>query len=455
MLLTIGAFALVLGVLIFVHEAGHFIAAKAVGIQVLRFSLGFGKPIFSVQRGETEYCISALPLGGYVKMAGLEDEGMAGEIEGGTSPVPVDPARAFDKKGLPARMVVIVAGVTMNFLLAVGIFSVLAGTIGERRLDTTQIDTVRTAGLPPEIAGALSTIHRGDRVTAVNGVSVRYWDDVGQAILRASFPVRLELGGGRSPVVLAPQRPSDSLRLAILSSIDPLIAPVIDVVEPGTPADHAGLASGDRVLRVNGDSMASWAQFTRVVRDHPHDSLRLDLARGGVTRAVRVVPVLHQVQAPGSDTMSMAGYLGIAPVLPEAHQQFGAVAAVGEGWRQSIDVARQIFAFVGHLASGQGSVRELGGPIAIASISGKAARAGAGTLAVFIARLSVELAILNLLPIPILDGGQLVFLVAEGIRRRPLSLDLRLRLTQVGFVFIILLMTFVIGNDVLRYVFHR
>lgn len=455
MLLTIGAFALVLGVLIFVHEAGHFIAAKAVGIQVLRFSLGFGKPILSFHRGETEYCISALPLGGYVKMAGLEDEGMAGEIEGGKSAVPVDPARAFDKKGLPARIVVIIAGVTMNFLLAVAIFSVLAGTVGELRVDTTQIDTVRTAGLPPDLAAALGTLRRGDRIAAVNGVAVRYWDDLGQALIRATFPVRLELGAGRGAVILTTARPTDSMRLAIFSSFDPLIAPVIDVVEPGTPADHAGLVSGDRVLRVNGDSMASWAQFTRIVRAHAHDSLHLDLVRGGVPRAVRVVPVLHQVQVPGSDTVSMAGYLGIAPLLPEAHQRFGVFAALQEGWRQSVDAAKGIFVFVGHLASGQGSVRDLGGPIAIASISGKAARAGIEMLAVFIATLSVNLAVLNLLPIPILDGGQLVFLLAEAVRRRPLSLGLRMRLTQVGFVFIILLMTFVIGNDVLRYVFHR
>jgi regulator of sigma E protease len=230
---------------------------------------------------------------------------------------------------------------------------------------------------------------------------------------------------------------------------------VIDVVEPATPAERAGLAPGDRVIRVNGDSMQSWAQFTRIVRAHAHDSLRLDVARAGVTRAVRVVPVLHQVQAPGSDSSTVAGYLGIAPQLPEAHQRFGGLAALREGWRQSVDAATGIFVFVGHLVSGQGSVRDLGGPIAIASISGKAARAGIEMLAVFIATLSVNLAVLNLLPIPILDGGQLVFLVAEGVRRRPLSLDLRLRLTQVGFVFILLLMTFVIGNDVLRYVFHR
>jgi len=226
-------------------------------------------------------------------------------------------------------------------------------------------------------------------------------------------------------------------------------------VEPGTPADRAGLASGDRVIRVNGDSMRSWAQFTRIVRQHAHDSLRLEVARGIAVRAVRVVPVLHQVQAPGSDSLSMAGYLGIAPVLPEAHQRFGGLGALQEGWRQSVDAAKGIFVFVGHLVSCQGSVRDLGGPIVIASISGKAARAGIEMLAVFIATLSVNLAVLNLLPIPILDGGQLVFLLAEGVRRRPLSLNLRLRLTQVGFVFILLLMTFVIGNDVLRYVFHR
>ena len=170
MLLTLAALAVVLGPLIFVHEMGHFLAAKAVGIQVLRFSIGFGRPIFSWRRGETEYWLSWLPLGGYVKMAGLEDEGVAGGVEGGKSDVPVDPARAFDRQPLWKRTVVILAGVTMNALLAVALYSGLYGTVGAERIATTQIDTVYVSELPAG-ASAMAALSRGDRIAAAV-----YWD---------------------------------------------------------------------------------------------------------------------------------------------------------------------------------------------------------------------------------------------------------------------------------------
>src|SRR5437667_12888804 len=172
MLLTIASLIIVLGVLISVHEFGHFIVAKSVGIQVLRFSLGFGRPLIAWRRGETEYWISWIPLGGYVKMAGLEEEGMAGELEGGKAAVPIDPERAFDKKPLWARMAVILAGVTMNVLLAFVIYTGLAAVSGVPAWATTQVDTV-LAGLVPAGSETITQLRRGDRIVRINRDTVK------------------------------------------------------------------------------------------------------------------------------------------------------------------------------------------------------------------------------------------------------------------------------------------
>src|SRR6266699_6076697 len=184
MLLSLLAFVVVIGPLIFVHEAGHFMAAKALGVQVLRFSLGFGRPLFQWRGGETEYWISVIPLGGYVKMAGLEDEGLAGELEGGKAAVPVDPARAFDRKPLWARMVIILAGVTMNFIFAVVVYSGLAytGMLDSEFIATTQVDSVRVSELPAS-AAPLAVLRRGDRITEVNGRAVRSWSQLLEAFV--------------------------------------------------------------------------------------------------------------------------------------------------------------------------------------------------------------------------------------------------------------------------------
>src|SRR5258708_28136178 len=181
MLLMLVSLVIVLGVLISVHEFGHFIVAKAVGIQVLRFSLGFGRPLVSWRRGETEYWIAWIPLGGYVKMAGLEDEGMVGELEGGKSAVPIDQARAFDQQPLWARMAVILAGVTMNLFLAFVIYTGLVAVAGEPRIALTPIDSVDPSRLPPGAEG-LTTLRRGDRITGINGISLKTWDDVDENI---------------------------------------------------------------------------------------------------------------------------------------------------------------------------------------------------------------------------------------------------------------------------------
>ena len=450
MLLTLAAFVFVLGVLIFVHEAGHFLAAKAAGIQVLRFSLGFGKPLVKAQWGETEYVIATLPFGGYVKMAGLEDEGVQGELEGGASAVPIDPARAFDKKPLLPRIVVILAGVTMNLIFAWGVFTVLAGTVGTRRTPVTQIDTVLASQLPAGAAG-LAQLKRGDRVVAINGDSIGSWEDLQSAIELGRTPMTVTVAGRAQPIVVTSLRSADE-RVAVVGALSPALPAVVDSVLPGTAAATAGFQGGDRIVRAGGDTVETWNQFQRLIRAEARRPVAFAVERDG--RPLTLTAVLGARPDTGATAGDSVGYLGVSVRMPEARKRFGFGAALGEGTRQTLRAVKEVGTTLEMLVTRQASIRDLGGPIAIGKVSGVAARAGWASLFDWMALLSVNLAVLNLLPVPVLDGGQLMFLVAEGVRRRPLSVDLRLRLTQIGFVFIIALMLFVVGNDLLRYVIH-
>ena len=451
MLLTLAAFIVVLGVLIFVHEAGHFMAAKAVGIQVLRFSLGFGRPVVSFRRGETEYWISWIPFGGYVKMGGVEDEGPAGALEGGKSPVPVDPARAFDRKPLWARFVVVLAGVTMNAVFAFAVYSGLAfaGALGPESIATTQVDSVIASELPPQ-ARALASLGRGDRITAVNGDSVRTWGDLRLKLVSAPSPLRLSVAGRVDPIVLDVPETDTTTRYGVVLALSPDLPPVIATVQKGMAGERAGIKEGDRIVAVNGDSVRSWQDFARTARSSAGRELVVEVQRGADHVSLRVVPQRREEKDPITKQARSFGFVGVGALLPRP----GVLGATRLGWRETRDRAALILGFLAKFATGKASPRELGGPLLIGQISGQAARVGLGTFLGFMAFLSVNLAILNLLPIPILDGGQAAFLVAEAVRRKPLPLELRLRLTQIGFVVLLGIMILATSNDILRWLGH-
>jgi regulator of sigma E protease len=441
MLLTILSLVVVLGVLISVHEFGHFIVAKAVGIQVLRFSLGFGRPVIQWRRGETEYWISWIPLGGYVKMAGLEEEGMVGELEGGKADAAIDPARTFDKKPLWARMAVILAGVTMNLVLAFVIYTGLLAVAGEQRTLMTPVDSVDVTRLPPGTE-ALATLRRGERIIRVNGDSVRTWEDLGQKILQGPEPLRFQVAGRPEPIVIHVPRDT-AARYQLSRAIVPLFPARIGPLALGQPAHRAGLRPGDVVVRIGSDTISSWSDMVRRIRASPKKPLILTVLRGDSLVKVSVTPEQ-------SDSGGHFGVIGAAANPPEMRVRVGFGTALSVGARETGAQIVGVVTSVKRLVTGQVSARELGGPIAIAQMSGQAARLGIAWFLQFLAFFSVSLAVLNLLPIPVLDGGHAMFLIAEAIRRKPLSPQLRMRLTQVGMLIVLAIMVLAISNDVIR-----
>ena len=442
MLLTLASVVVVLGVLISVHEFGHFIVAKLVGIQVLRFSLGFGRPVIEWRRGETEYWISWIPLGGYVKMAGLEDEGMAGELEGGKAAVPIDPARAFDHKPLWARMAVILAGVTMNLFLAFAIYTGLTAVAGEQRFSMTPVDSVDVTRLPSG-AEALGTLHRGDRIVRINGDSLRTWDDFVEKILSGPEELRFQVAERAEPIVIHVARDT-AARYQLARAIVQLFPARIGPLLLGLPAQRAGLRGGDEVVKVNADTIVWWIDMVRLIQASPDKPLTLTVHRGDSLIKIALTP-----QAKDSAGRHF-GIIGAYANPPVERVRVGFGSALSVGVRQTAAQIVGVVLNVKHLVTGQVSVRELGGVISIAQMSGQAARLGIDWFLKFLAFFSVSLAVLNLLPIPVLDGGHAMFLIAEAILRRPLSVQLRLRLTQLGMLLVLALMVLAIGNDVLR-----
>jgi regulator of sigma E protease len=443
MLLTVFSLIVVLGVLISVHEFGHFIVAKAVGIQVLRFSLGFGRPLISWRRGETEYWISWIPLGGYVKMAGLEEEGMVGELEGGKADVAIDPARAFDHKPLWARMAVILAGVTMNLFLAFVIYTGLVAIAGAPRAAITPVDFVDVTRLPPG-AEALATLHRGDRIVRINGDSIKTWDDFDEKVLNGPEELRFQVAGRPEPIVIHVPRDTGA-RHQLARAIVQLFPARIGPVALGQPAQRAGLRGGDVVVKIDNDTVVSWADMVRRIRHSPGKTLTLTVLRSDSLIKIPITPE-------ATDSVGQHfGVIGAYANPPVVRVRVGFGTALSLGVRLTGAQIVAVVTSVKRLVTGQASARELGGPISIAQMSGQAARLGIDWFLNFLAFFSVSLAVLNLLPIPVLDGGHAMFLIAEAIRRRPLSPQLRLRLTQFGMLVVLAIMVIALSNDVLRF----
>ena len=450
MLLTLLALIVVLGVLIFVHEAGHFVAAKWAGIYVHRFSLGLGPPIpwLTFRRGETEYSISWLPLGGYVKMASREEDIGSSALEGGAPAVPVPPDRVFEAKPIWVRMVVILAGVTMNALFAWAVFSFLAYKNGLEIDPVTTVGRVVQEELPTE-AEALKGIRPGAQIIRVNGDTVASWDEVVSSMMNAPEPeVRLELADG-SNVVLPIHADALEQRVRAAQALQPFRAPVVGQVLAGKPAAKAGMQEGDTIVSVNGRPVEQWYDLLELLQASPGQRLDMVVARGGQRRSFAITPYVDSIPGPDKKIRAV-GRIGVGVGTGFISEPLSLTQAVGEGWRATVRASTQIVRTVRGLFTGRISGNTVGGPILIGQLAGESARRGVDTFLGFMALISINLAILNLLPIPVLDGGQFLFLLAEAVIRRPLPMKVRERLTTVGLVLIILLMGLAFSNDIRR-----
>ncbi|HUO82088.1 MAG TPA: RIP metalloprotease RseP [Gammaproteobacteria bacterium] len=454
-LVSILAFCAAIALLVAVHELGHFAVARALGVKVLRFSIGFGKPIWRYRSrsgrhaGETEYVLSAIPLGGYVRLLD-EREGAVPEAELN---------RAFNRQPVGSRMAVLAAGPLANFLFAFVAYWLMfvAGVPGARPI----IGEV-AAGSAAEAAGLESE----DEIIAVDGERVATWESALLGLLEGLLDDgRIELtlrdgagaeriavleAGGREAELTEPGALLDGLGFA---PFEPELPAVIGEVVDGEAAARAGLEPGDRILSADGEPVAGWVQWVEFVRARPGQRVELAIERGGEPRMLELV--IGSMPIDGTPR----GRIGAAPAVPEgladrlrAEQRYApaaaAAAAVMRTWEMSALTLRMLWRMV----LGDVSVKNISGPINIAQYAGYTASAGVAPFLNFLAIVSLSLGILNLMPIPLLDGGQLLYQLIELVKGSPVSERAQLFGQQIGIALLLLIMSFAFYNDISRLV---
>jgi regulator of sigma E protease len=427
-LTTLLAFLFVLGVLIFVHELGHFLAARRHGVRVLTFSLGFGPKILKVTRGDTEYCISAIPLGGYVKMAGENPE---------------DPRSGhpdeFLSKTKWQRFQILFAGPAMNIILAV---VVLAFVLAQGAEMFTYIDQPPVVGaVLPDSPAAQGGIQRGDRILTVAGREVPTWEDLLiEVSTRPNRDVNLTLLRN-GDAVSANVRPVGEGKYEIGNiGVLPDVNPVVDSVIGGDIAEASGFKAGDVVLAINGERVVTAGQFRQIVGRIGERETRFTVQRGNEQVDLSATP---KDRGDGAK-------IGLYISDPKKSFKPGPLEAVRMSIAQNVKSSGLIFRTLAGLFTGATSVRQLQGPVGIAQLSGESAREGFIALLSLMAMLSINLGILNLMPVPVLDGGHILIMALEGIARRDFSMQVKEKMLLAGFVVLMMLMVTVIYNDLTR-----
>ena len=444
---TVVSFVIVIGVLILIHELGHFVVARWVGVGVERFSIGFGPVLLRWRGKETEYCLSAIPMGGYVKMLGEENP-----LEGGGSAV-FDPAKAFALKPLWARFLIVFAGPGMNFVLAAVILAGLLMAAG-RPVSPSVVGRVSEDG-PAAKAG----IQTGDRITAFGRRAIGNWEDLAVAIVGSdgrSVDVRLQSGTDERTVTVTPRRTSvrdlfDDARETWDIGVGPLLIPHVTAVTSGSPAERAGFRAGDTVIAVAGRHVYTPEELTQAIQKRPGEQFEVTVERTGTPLALTVTADRVKDKSP-TGKESEIGRIGIsiATKAPVSYVRSDPLSAVGQSIGQTWSMTALTVTGLWKLASGQLALSNIGGPVQIATEAGRQARQGIAAIAVFTAIISINLAVLNLLPVPMLDGGHLFFFVIEAIMGRPLSVKKREAAQQLGFVLLMLLMVYALYNDLAR-----
>ena len=444
---TVVSFVVVIGVLILIHELGHFLVARWAGVGVERFSIGFGPVLFRWRGKETEYCLSVIPMGGYVKMMGEENP-----LEGGAA-LPYAPGKAFALKPLWIRFLIVFAGPGMNFVLAAAIFVVVLATIG-RPVWPAAIGRVAADG-PAAAAG----VRTGDVVTAIDGRAVAHWEDLEHAVAASggrSVELRLRREGAEQTVVVTPRLMT--VRDPIFKDakdvwdlgVGPRLTPQIGAVNPGSPAERAGLKAGDHVVAVAGQPVFTPEELMQAIQKRAGQTFEVTVERGGRSETFPVTANVVKEKGPTGQEIEV-GRIGVSIVTRTVtYAPYSPPAAVWQGAVKTWDMTGLTAKGFWKIVTGQIPLSNLGGPVQIASETGRQAQEGAAPLAVFTAVISVNLAVLNLLPVPMLDGGHLFFFLIEAVLGRPLSVRKRELAQQLGFVLLMLIMVLALYNDLVR-----
>jgi regulator of sigma E protease len=426
---TMLSFILVLGILVFVHEFGHFIMAKRAGVRVEKFSLGMGPRLFGYKKGDTDYIISALPLGGYVKMAGENPD-----------EEPTGAADEFASKTVWQRAKIAAAGSLTNIALAFVLMPLvyMVGTYAEGPAKVGFVEK----GSPAEKAG----FQAGDVIEEINGRRISDWTKALSLIAvnpDTEVRVLLDRNGEKKALSLRPEAATE-LRIGS-SGLVPDMPAEIGRLRPGLPADKAGIKVNDRILAVDGRTIYHWNQFSLLVKDSGGKDLSILLERGGKRVEQTVKPVMDGGRY----------VIGVEPAVRLVFKKYGVIESVQMGFRKTLETADLTFITLKKLFSFSLSIKTLGGPVMIAQMSGQAASAGLSAFIALMATISLSLGMLNLLPIPVLDGGMLVFLAIEALRKKPLSQKVMEVSQGIGAALLITLIAVVSYNDVMRLFFSK
>jgi regulator of sigma E protease len=427
--MTIIYFLIVIGILVFVHEFGHFIMAKRAGVRVEKFSLGMGPKIVGYKKGDTEYIISALPLGGYVKMAGENpDEEPTGSPD------------EFQSKSVWQRVTIAVSGPLTNILLAFIVmpFVFMIGTYSEGPAKVGYVEK----GSPAERAG----FEAGDVVVKINGRRIDDWIKALSLIAvnpNTDVTVTVERRGELKTLTL---RPESATELKIgMSGLVPDMPAEVGRLKPGFPAEKAGLKVNDKVIAVDGKTVYHWNQFSALVRESKGKRLLLSIERDGKRMDIAVTP------------MEDGGryVIGVEPIMRLVFKKYGFFESLRLGFDKTLEAIDLTFITLKKLMTFGLSIKTLGGPVMIAQMSGQAAAAGLSAFLSLLAVISISLGLLNLLPIPVLDGGLVLFLIIEAIRKKPLSRKTMEIAQSIGAAVLITLIAVVSYNDIMRMFFSK
>lgn len=470
LLTSIAAAAVILALLIIVHEAGHFAMAKRLGVRVLRFSIGYPPKVWGVRRGETEYAIGATPFGGYVRMLGEEvgEEPRSEELENYVRELALDVLQSAEENGWTSEGKIddrLVTLARQMMLAAEPRHQALGGEFPGAPAVPTPSETpqahlaamrkIAGRALLPEETEVMEEIAReGSVAQAQKSVAARNYGAVFASFRKRAFPTQslwkrfvIVLAGPASNIVFAP-----ILMTIVYMWGVPTFLPVVGELQKGMPAAEAGLKAGDHIVAVNGNPTATWSDFSAAVRSSDGHSLRLQIERDGALTELVITPKREDEPTVYGNKVAI-WIIGVSPRGDSKTESYGPIDAVEKGTMATVNMAAMLGYGIWQIIDGSTPVRQaLGGPIMIAQMAGKEAREGFSSLMMFTVMLSLELGIINLLPVPLLDGGHLLFFVCEGVRGKPLQLRTRETALQVGLFLLVALMAFVIFNDISRIV---